>query len=76
MDESDTEPVAVPRQVHCELKTLDQMGTHDMLTGEVIDGLEAYDFEAARAWVLENPEEYVRAVRRGTRDETAAAGES
>lgn len=72
MGDSDTEPVAVPRQVHCELKTLQQMGTHDLLSEEVFEVLEAYDFEATRKWALEHPDQYVRAVYEGTRDETLA----
>ena len=68
MGERDTEPVAVPRRVHCELETLRQMGTHDMGSEEVLDGLKEYDFGAALEWVLENPEKYVRAVDAGTRD--------
>ncbi|WP_224270010.1 hypothetical protein [Haloprofundus salinisoli] len=72
MGDSDTEPVAVPRQVHCELKTLRQMGTHELLSEEVLDGLETYNFGTARQWVIENPEAYVQAVYHGTRDETVA----
>ena len=72
MGDSDTEPVAVPRQVHCELETVRQMGTHDLLSEEVLDALEFYDFEATREWVLEHPDEYVRAVHQGTRDESVA----
>ena len=72
MRESDEGPVAVPRQVHCELQTLRQMGTHDLLSGEVLDALETYNFEATRDWVVDHPDEYVRAVYRGTVDETLA----
>lgn len=72
MSDSDTEPVPVPRQVHCELKTLRQMGTHDMLSEEVLDGLEAYNFDAAKTWVLEHPDEYVRSLEVGMRDESLA----
>lgn len=70
MDESDSDPVAVPRQVHCELETLRQMGTHDLLSEEVLEAVEAYHFEATREWILEHPEKYVRAVSEGTVDET------
>ncbi|MFC6823951.1 hypothetical protein [Halopelagius fulvigenes] len=66
MSDSDTGPVAVPRQVHCELVTMRQMGTHDMLSEEVLDGLAEYNFDAARQWVLEHPDEYVRALDEGT----------
>lgn len=76
MDDSETGPVAVPRQVHCELQTLRQMGTHDLLSEEVFDALEAYHFEAAEEWILDHPEEYVVAVYDGTRDETLLDGES
>lgn len=72
MSDSDTEPVTVPRQVHCELKTLRQMGTHEMLSEDVLDGLEKYNFDAARQWVLEHPDEYVRSLEAGMRDETIA----
>lgn len=76
MSDSDAEPVTVPRQVHCELKTLRQMGTHDLLSAEVLDALEAYSFEATREWVLEHPDEYVRAVYQGTEDETLVGASS
>lgn len=68
MSDSDTGPVAVPRQVHCELRTLRQIGTHDLLSAEALDAMETYDFRAVRAWALEQPDRYVRAVRAGTRD--------
>lgn len=68
----DPGPVTVPRQVHCEIATLRQLGTHDLLSAEVFDALEAYDFAAAREWIIEHPDRYVRAVYLGTEDETVA----
>lgn len=76
MSDSDTGPVAVPRQVHLELLTMRQMGTHDMLSEDVLDGLEEYNFDAAREWVLEHPDEYVRALDEGTRVEADANASS
>ncbi|SFG63084.1 hypothetical protein SAMN04488063_2651 [Halopelagius inordinatus] len=76
MSESDTGPVTVPRQVHCELTTMRQMGTHDMLSEDVLDGLETYNFDAARQWVLEHPDEYVRSLEQGMRDETLVGASS
>lgn len=67
-------PVPVPRQVHCELETLRQIGTHDLRSAAVFDALEAYDFEATRAWIVDNPERYKRAISRGTRDQTLREG--
>lgn len=69
----DDGPVAVPRQVHCELQTLRQMGGHDLLSTEVLDVLDAYDFDATREWAIEHPDRYVRAVREGTVDASVAA---
>lgn len=66
MDESDSGPVTVPPQVACELETLKQMGTHDLASAEVLDGLAEYDFHAARQWIVEHPDEYMRAVREGS----------
>lgn len=76
-DESGTndrtpDPVSVPRQVHCELKTLRQMRTHDLLSEEVLEALDDYGFEATREWILDNPDRYVRAVYCGTEDRTIA----
>lgn len=68
MQATDQGPVTVPRQVHCELRTLRQMGNHDLLSGDVLDVMEHYEFEAARTWALEHPDESVRAVVEGTRD--------
>lgn len=70
MADADTAPLAVPRQVHCELETLRQMGTHDLLSADVLDVLERYDFEATRSWALEHPDAYVHAAVNGTVDET------
>lgn len=56
----------IPPQVHCELKTLHQMGTHDMGSEEVVEGLREYDFTAALDWVLENPELYIQMVHTET----------
>lgn len=70
MGDRDADPVPVPRQVHCELETLRQLGTHDLRSAEVFDALAAYDFTATREWIVENPGRYRRAVARGTRDET------
>lgn len=64
----DTEPVPVPRQVHCELETLRQMGTHDLLSPEALDAMETYDFDAAKEWALEDPDRYARAIVAGTED--------
>ncbi|MFC7139301.1 hypothetical protein ACFQMA_05540 [Halosimplex aquaticum] len=64
-------PVAVPRQVHCELQTLGQMGVDPFEEG-ILDTLDRYNFHAAREWALDNPDRYVRAVREGTVDETFA----
>lgn len=72
MSDSDSKPVAVPRQVHCELKTLRQLGTHDPFSEEILEAAAAYNFEAAREWIVEHPEQYVRAVYAGTEDETLA----
>jgi hypothetical protein len=62
------DPVPVPRQVHCELETLRQMGTHDLLSAEALDAMETYDFDAAKAWALEDPDRYLRAIVAGTAD--------
>lgn len=70
-DSEDTVPV--PRQVHCELETLRQMGTHDLLSAEALDAMETYDFDAARAWALEDPDRYVRAIVAGTEDRSIDA---
>ena len=70
MGRDDAEPVEIPRQAYTELKTLRQMGTHDMESGEVLDGLEAYNFESARRWVLDNPDAYMRLLYETLRDET------
>lgn len=67
--ESESGPVAMPRQVYCEIKTVRQMGLYDMYSEEVIEGLEAYNFDTALEWVLDNPEEYVRALDEGMEDE-------
>lgn len=72
MSESDDEPVAVPRQVHCELETLRELDGCDLLSPDVLDVLAAYDFDAARAWAVEHPDRYVRAVEAGTVDRTVA----
>lgn len=68
----ETERVEMPRQVYCELKTLRQMGTPLADADAVVARLDAYDFRAAREWVLDNPDRYVRAVREGMADETTA----
>lgn len=68
----DAEPVEVPRQVYCELKTLRQMGTDPTDPEAVVARLDAYNFETALNWVLENPERYVRTVDAGMVDETNA----
>ena len=64
--ESDADPVAVPWQVHCEIRTLRQMNTHEMRSAEALDAMEAYNFDAALSWTLDNPDAYLRAVERGT----------
>lgn len=61
-------PVAVPRQVHCELTTLRQLNGVDLLSPDVLDVLAAYDFEATREWAVSHPNRYVRAVELGTQD--------
>lgn len=66
-DESEG-PVPVPRQVHCELRTVLQMGMHDPLSADILDAFEQYDFTTTRKWVLEHPDEYVAAIQRGTVD--------
>lgn len=66
-------PVAVPRQVHCELRTLRQLGVDPFEEG-ILDTLDAYDFDAAREWAIANPDQYVRAVSEGTVDETFTEG--
>ncbi|MFC4553290.1 MULTISPECIES: hypothetical protein [Halorussus] len=76
MEDGENEPVEVPRQVYCELKTMRQMGTHEPLSDEVLDGLETYNFRAAREWVLDNPEAYVRTVYDGMVDATSSESES
>lgn len=68
MRTADAEPVPVPRQVHCELRTLHQLGGVDPLSPSILDVLDAYDFDAAREWAIENPDRYVRAVQAGTVD--------
>ena len=71
-DEGDVE---VPFQVYCELETMQQMGTYDMASEDVLDGLEEYDFHAARDWVVEHPDEYIRVIEGATRSEpNAGAG--
>ena len=72
MNESETEPVAVPWRVHCEIRTLSQMGTHEMDSAEALEGMEAYNFEAALSWALDNPEAYLRAAERGTTSESVS----
>jgi len=67
------DPVPVPRQVHCELETLRKMGTHDLLSTEALDAMETYDFDAARAWALADPDRYVRAIVAGTTDRSLEA---
>lgn len=67
---SEAEPVEVPRQVYCELKTLRQMGVDPVDPDAVLARLDDYEFEAALDWVLENPDEYVRTVRAGMVDGT------
>lgn len=69
MSETDDDAVEMPRQVYCEIKTVRQMGLYDVRTEEVIEGLEAYNFDAALEWVLDHPEEYVRAIEEGMVDE-------
>lgn len=72
-------PVPVPRQVHCELTAVLQMGIHDPLSEDILEELQRYDFEATRQWAMENPDAYVEAVQRGTVDRAVAersAGES
>lgn len=71
---ADGEPVPVPRQVHCELQTLRQMGGCDLYSPDILDVLAAYDFEAARQWAVANPDRYVRAIEDGTVDETVVKG--
>lgn len=66
--DDDQRPVAVPRQVHCELTTVLQMGIHDPFSEDILEQLRRYDFEATRRWAMENPEAYVAAVQRGTVD--------
>jgi hypothetical protein len=66
------EPVEIPRQAYVELTTLAQVGTHGLTTEEVLDGLAAYDFDAAREWILEHPDLYERALRDGMEREAAS----
>lgn len=63
-------PVPVPRQVHCELTAVLQMGIHDPFSEDILEELQRYDFEATRQWAMENPDAYVAAVQRGTVDRT------
>ena len=74
--ESDSDPVAVPWQVHCEIRTLRQMNTHEMRSAEALEGMEAYKFEAALSWALENPDEYLRAAERGTTGRSASGDDA
>lgn len=71
---ADGEPVPVPRQVHCELQALRQMGGFDLYSPDILDVLAAYDFGAARQWATANPDRYVRAIETGTVDETVTDG--
>lgn len=68
----DAESEEVPRQVYIELKTLRQMGVDLADPDAVVAGLDAYNFETALDWVLENPDAYERTVREGMVDETVA----
>lgn len=73
------EPVPVPRQVHCELTAVLQMGIHDPFSEDILEELKRYDFEATRQWAMENPDAYIEAVQRGTVDWTVteqSAGKS
>lgn len=67
MGGTDGEDVEVPFQVYCELETMQQMGTYDMASEEVLDGLAEYDFHAARDWVIEHPDEYIQVIEGATR---------
>ncbi|MFC4450047.1 hypothetical protein [Halorussus aquaticus] len=68
----DGEPVEMPRQVYCEFETLGQMGVDVTDPDAVVAGLDAYDFDSALEWLLDNPEQYEQAVRGGRAEETTA----
>ena len=75
MPENETGPVAVPWQVHCEIRTLRRMNTREMDSAEALAGMEAYDFEAALSWALGNPDAYLRAAEHGTTGRPASDGD-
>lgn len=58
------DPVRVPPPVYAQFEALRHSGTVNMYT-EVVEGLERFEFDAARTWLAANPEAYTDGLSRG-----------